>query len=41
VFCRVEGDTVAFDARTVADADVDDLTRAVRYALEDSAPHDA
>jgi L-seryl-tRNA(Ser) seleniumtransferase len=34
VFCRIDGATVGFDARTVADEEVDDLVRAIRYALE-------
>jgi L-seryl-tRNA(Ser) seleniumtransferase len=34
VFCRVEEREVAFDARTLADGELEDLVRAVRYALE-------
>jgi L-seryl-tRNA(Ser) seleniumtransferase len=41
VFCRVDGTTVGFDARTVADDEVDDLVRAVRYAREGTRPGDA
>ncbi|MGZ4125531.1 MAG: L-seryl-tRNA(Sec) selenium transferase [Actinomycetota bacterium] len=41
VFCRIDGATVGFDARTVADEEVDDLVRAIRYALEGTGPDDA
>jgi L-seryl-tRNA(Ser) seleniumtransferase len=34
VFCRVEGDHVLFDARTVTPDDVPHLARAILYALE-------
>jgi L-seryl-tRNA(Ser) seleniumtransferase len=34
VFCRVDGDAVLFDLRTVDPVDDDRLARAVRYALE-------
>ena len=34
VFCRVERDHVLFDLRTVTDAQVGDLARAIWYALE-------
>jgi L-seryl-tRNA(Ser) seleniumtransferase len=34
VFCRVEGERLLFDLRTVEPVDDDRLTRAVRYALE-------
>ena len=34
VFCRIDGDHVLLDCRTVADDEVDDLVRAVQYALE-------
>jgi L-seryl-tRNA(Ser) seleniumtransferase len=34
VFCRIDGATVGLDARTVADEEVDDLVRAIRYAFE-------
>ena len=34
VFCRVERDHVLFDLRTVTDAQVPDLARAIWYALE-------
>ncbi len=34
VFCRVEERTVLFDVRTVADAELADLARAIQYALE-------
>jgi L-seryl-tRNA(Ser) seleniumtransferase len=40
VFCRVEERAVVLDARTVADAEVPDLVRAVRYALEGDGPVD-
>ncbi len=33
-FCRVEGDHVLFDARTVTNADVPHLARAILYAVE-------
>jgi L-seryl-tRNA(Ser) seleniumtransferase len=41
VFCRIDGATVGFDARTVADDEVDDLVRAVRYAVEGTGLADA
>jgi L-seryl-tRNA(Ser) seleniumtransferase len=41
VFCRIDGATTGFDARTVADEEVDDLVRAIRYALEGGGPDDA
>jgi L-seryl-tRNA(Ser) seleniumtransferase len=34
VSCRIDGDTVLLDCRTVADDEIDDLVRAVQYALE-------
>ena len=34
VFARIDGDTVRLDCRTVADDEIDDLVRAVQYALE-------
>jgi len=34
VFCRIEGDRVLFDLRTVRDEEIPDLVRAIRYALE-------
>jgi hypothetical protein len=34
VFCRVEGETLLFDLRTVDPVDDDRLARAIRYALE-------
>jgi L-seryl-tRNA(Ser) seleniumtransferase len=34
VFCRVEGDHVLFDARTITDLQVADLARAILYAVE-------
>ena len=34
VFCRVDEKGVVFDVRTVADAALPDLTRAIQYALE-------
>ena len=36
-FCRVDGRGIALDARTVADADVGDLARAVAYALAEGS----
>ncbi len=41
VFCRVGESRVAFDARTVADAELPDLVRAIRYALEGNDADDA
>lgn len=41
VFCRIEDDHALFDVRTVAEADVPHLARAVLYALEGGdAPED-
>jgi hypothetical protein len=34
VVCRVEGDRLLFDLRTVDPTDDDRLARAIRYALE-------
>ena len=34
VFCRVEGDHVLFDARTVSNDEVPHLARAILYAIE-------
>jgi L-seryl-tRNA(Ser) seleniumtransferase len=41
VFCRIDGATAAFDARTVADEEVHDLARAIRYSLEANGTNDA
>jgi L-seryl-tRNA(Ser) seleniumtransferase len=40
VFCRVEEGTVSFDMRTVADAELPHLARAIGYALESDILHE-
>jgi L-seryl-tRNA(Ser) seleniumtransferase len=41
VFCRVDGDDVILDVRTVPEAQIPDLSRAVQYALEGDDIDDA
>jgi L-seryl-tRNA(Ser) seleniumtransferase len=40
VFCRLEEATVSFDMRTVADAELPHLARAIGYALESDTLHE-
>ncbi|HET7236521.1 MAG TPA: L-seryl-tRNA(Sec) selenium transferase, partial [Actinomycetota bacterium] len=40
VFCRVTDQGVLFDLRTVQGAEIPDLVRAIRYALEGDDPAD-